>query len=208
MCPMTPIVWMDRVGVIGVCLSIREETPPGPADGEGGKPRCRCRWWQRQWQWWWRWRYIGVIGVCPSIRTQTPPGRADGEASGRGKGEKRPHEGLIPPQLDQYHECTGLSNTIGWETRKHIHGTGVHLLQTSEQSVVVLQLMVNVAICWDISISSPRREKCIFSEKKILKVPIPPPPCPGVLARRCSCMCWKDELSDGARTRGTEETGI
>ena len=133
---------------------------------------------------------------------------ADGEASGRGKGEKRPHEGLIPPQLDQYHECTGLSNTIGWETRKHIHGTGVYLLQTSEQSVVVSQLMVNVAICSDISISSPRREKCIFSEKKILKVAIPPPPCPGVLARRCSCMCWKDELSDGARTRGTEETGI
>ena len=35
MCPMTPIVWMYWVGVIGVCLSITAETPPGPADGKG-----------------------------------------------------------------------------------------------------------------------------------------------------------------------------
>ena len=35
MCPMTPIVWIDWVGVIGVLPSIREETPPNLADGEG-----------------------------------------------------------------------------------------------------------------------------------------------------------------------------
>ena len=35
MCPMTPIVRMCWVGVIGVCLSITAETPPGPADGKG-----------------------------------------------------------------------------------------------------------------------------------------------------------------------------
>ena len=33
---MTPIVWIDWVGVIGVWPSIREETPPNPADGERG----------------------------------------------------------------------------------------------------------------------------------------------------------------------------
>ena len=33
---MTPIVWIDWVGVIGVWRSIREETPPDPADGERG----------------------------------------------------------------------------------------------------------------------------------------------------------------------------
>ena len=88
---------MDWVGVIRVCLSITEETPPGPADGEGGT------------------KaddddddhndndndnndddndddddHIGVIGVCPSIRTETPPGRQMGKLPEGEKGENHP----------------------------------------------------------------------------------------------------------------------
>ena len=65
--------------------------------------------------------------------------------------------------------------------------------------------MVYVAICLDTSISSPRRDKCIFLHMDISKSGYP---CPGVLASRCSFLCWKDELSEGARTVGTEETRI
>ena len=97
-------------------------------------------------------------------------------------------------------QCHRLGNqgTHSWA------GGGVFATAVRAQcSCGILQLMVYVAICTNISISSPRRDKCILLQMNTSESALAPVP-----ARRCSFLCWKDELSDGARTGGTEETGM
>ena len=80
-------------------------------------------------------------------------------------------------------------------------GRGIFATAVRAQcSCGILQLMVYVAICTNISISSPRRDKCILSQMNTSESALA-----AVQAWRCSSLCWKDELSDGARTGGTDE---
>ena len=135
------------------------------------------------------------------------PGRWESFRKGK-RGEPPPHKRLIP-HLYQYHQYTNLHDSACQYHRLGNQGThswagGIFATAVRAQcSRGILQLMVYVAICTNISISSPRRDKCILlqmntSESALAAVP----------AWRCSFLCWKDELSDGVRTGRTEETGM
>ena len=97
----------------------------------------------------------------------------------------------------------GKCSVAYWKNRKHVHAFAADIRTHSSW---ILQQIMFTTICptnpshpW-ISVFS--RSGGWTSQKCLLRAPL------GVLARICSSMCWKDELTDTARNAGGEETRI